>query len=118
MKYLSIAASRVPQRACFAKFRLPTLPVKQSAVLIRIRETKTAGLLFDLFEEHARVRRGKLYGSKEHQLYRAVLDMEEIMLRWEEGKPAFEIKDLFAEMCQVKFPGWEYLSLLYDPGPS
>eukprot|EP00090_Calanus_glacialis_P018970 TRINITY_DN29292_c0_g1_i1.p1 TRINITY_DN29292_c0_g1~~TRINITY_DN29292_c0_g1_i1.p1 ORF type:complete len:701 (-),score=284.90 TRINITY_DN29292_c0_g1_i1:56-2104(-) len=82
---------------------------------------ESAGLLYDLFEEHARVRRGKLDGSKEHQLYRGVLEMEEIMLRWEEevkeGKPMSEVKDLLSKMCRVKFPGWEQFSLLSDPGP-
>jgi len=80
-----------------------------------------AGLLYGLFEEHARVRRGKLDGSREHQFYRGVLEMEEIVLRWEEevkeGRPASEVKELLAKMCRVKFPGWEQFSLLADPGP-
>ena len=82
---------------------------------------ESAGMLYDFFEEHARVRRGKLDGSKEHQLYRGVLEMEEILLRWEEevkeGKPVSEVKELLAKMCRVKFPGWEQFSLLGDPGP-
>jgi len=82
---------------------------------------ESAGILYDLFEEHARVRRGKLDGSLEHQLYRGVLEMEEILLRWEEevkeGKPMTEIKELLAKMCRVKFPGWEHFSFLADPGP-
>merc|ERR1719470_248852 len=77
---------------------------------------ESAGFLFDLFEEHARVRRGKLDGSKEHQLYRGVLEMEEILLRWEEEvKPVSEVNELIAKMCRVKFPGWEQFSLLADP---
>ena len=37
-----------------------------------------------MFEEHAAVRRGRLDGSKEHTYYRAVMEMEETLLRWEE----------------------------------
>jgi len=80
-----------------------------------------AGLLYDLFEEHARVRRGKLDGSKEHQIYRGVLEMEEFMLRWEEevkeGKPSTDVKGLLSKMSQVKFPGWEHAQYLADMAP-
>ena len=41
-----------------------------------------AGRLLRLFCEHAEVRRGRLDGSTEHTLYRGILELEEIMLRW------------------------------------
>ena len=51
------------------------------------------------------IRRGKLDGIKEQQVYRGVLEMEEMLLRWEEelketgAKP--DIKELLKKMVQV-----------------
>ena len=88
-----------------------------SAVLARLLPPHSAASLATLFEQHSLVRRGKLDGSKEHRAYRGVLEMEEMLLRWEEevkeGKPANDVKDLLTKMVQVKLPGWEqfvYLS--------
>jgi len=80
-----------------------------------------AGLLASLFREHAEVRRGRLDGSEEHIVYRGVLELEEIMLRWEEevkdGKPASQIDPLLAKMAKVRFSGWQNLTMLGDSGP-
>ena len=90
-------------------------------VISRLLPPVSAAKLAGLFEEHALVRRGKLDGSKEHTAYRGVLEMEELLLRWEEevkeGKPANEVKDLLKKMVAVKFPGWEQFAYLGDPGP-
>ena len=60
-------------------------------VITRLLAPVSAAKLSSLFEQHALVRRGKLDGSKEHSVYRGVLEMEELLLRWEEevkeGKP-------------------------------
>ena len=67
-------------------------------VLEELLPPATAGKLAGMFSEHARVRQGKLDGSKEHQAYRGVLEMEEMLLRWEEevkeGKPVGEVGGL------------------------
>ena len=81
----------------------------------------TATKLAQLFAEHAMVRQGKLDGSKEHRVYRGVLELEEMMLRWEEevkeGKSEREVGGLLKKMSEVKFPGWEQLVHLSDPTP-
>ena len=69
---------------------------------MRLLPPVSAAKLAGLFEQHALVRRGKLDGSKEHSVYRGVLEMEELLLRWEEevkeGKPANEVNDLMKKM--------------------
>ena len=91
-------------------------------VITRLLPPVSANKLASLFEQHALVRRGKLDGSKEHSVYRGVLEMEELLLRWEEevkeGKPANEVKELLKKMVGVKIPGWEQFVYLGDPGPS
>ena len=90
-------------------------------VLEDLLPAATAGQLAEMFSEHARVRQGKLDGSKEHQAYRGVLEMEEMLLRWEEevkeGKPVGEVGGLLKKMATVKFPGWEHFVHLSDPAP-
>ena len=77
-----------------------------SDVLHSMLPVSSAALLSDMFHQHAMIRRGKLDGSKEHQVYRGVLEMEEMLLRWEEelketgAKP--DIKELLKKMVQVK----------------
>ena len=81
----------------------------------------TANRLAETFSEHARVRQGKLDGSKEHRAYRGILEMEELLLRWEEevkeGKPAGEVGGLLKKMALVQFPGWQHYVHLSDPAP-
>ena len=89
--------------------------------LVELLPPGTAGQLAEIFSEHARVRQGKLDGSREHTAYRGVLELEEMMLRWEEevkeGKPVGEVGGLLKKMAQVKFPGWEQFLFLSDPAP-
>ena len=78
-----------------------------------------AGLLAGRFGEHAEVRRGRLDGSREHTAYRGVLELEEVMLRWEEEvkdgtTKATEVEVLLAKMARVGFPGAEEYRLLGD----
>ena len=98
--------------------------VKVSDVTRELKEllpAATAGHLAEMFAEHAMVRQGKLDGSKEHRAYRGVLELEEVLLRWEEevkeGKPEGEVGSLLKKMCQVKLPGWEQFVHLSDPAP-
>jgi len=81
-----------------------------------------AGLLAGRFGEHAEVRRGRLDGSREHTAYRGVLELEEVMLRWEEEvkdgtTKATEVEVLLAKMARVGFPGAEEYRLLGDRAP-
>merc|ERR1719319_1291285 len=55
-------------------------------------------------------RAGRLDGSREHTAYRGVLELEEVMLRWEEEvkdgtTKATEVEVLLAKMARVGFPG-------------
>ena len=92
-----------------------------TSVLNKLLPGSSAAKLGDLFEQHALIRRGKLDGSKEHKVYRGVLEMEETLLRWEEemketgGQP--EIKELLKKMAQIRIPGWEQLMYLGDSKP-
>ena len=90
-------------------------------VLEELLPPATAGQLAELFSEHARVRQGKLDGSPEHQAYRGGLELEEMLLRWEEevkeGKPVGEVGGLLKKMAAVKFPGWQHFLHLSDPAP-
>merc|ERR1719270_715037 len=92
-----------------------------TSVLNKLLPGSSAAKLGDLFEQHALIRRGKLDGSKEHKVYRGVLEMEETLLRWEEemketgGQP--EIRELLKKMAQIRIPGWEQLMYLGDRKP-
>jgi len=90
-----------------------------SNLLHSLLPVSSASNLSDLFEQHSLVRRGKLDGSKEQAAYRGVLEMEEVLLRWEEevkeqGGNNPDVKGLLKKMVQVKFPGWEQFVYLSD----
>jgi len=84
----------------------------------------SAGLLCELFEEHAAVRRNQQDGSEEHRVYRGVLELEEMVLRFEEavkeGIPDTETKGMtkgiLAKMASVGFPGASRVKLFQDYG--
>jgi len=78
----------------------------------------SAGMLSELFEEHAKVRRNQLDGSNEHRMYRGILELEEIVLRWEEevkeGVPEVSTKGILAKMASVGFPGTSKVEMFKD----
>ena len=81
-----------------------------------------AGTLADLFTEHAMVRRGRLDGSAEQTAYRSLLELEESLLRWEEGvkeglHTAAEVAPLLDRMEAARLPGWQHRKLLQDSAP-
>jgi len=83
---------------------------------------ETAGFLLSLFEEHAAVRRNHLDGSRDHEAYRGVLELEETLLRWEEEvkegtKEASQVETVFKKALRVGFPGSSQFSLLASPTP-
>ena len=92
-----------------------------SRVLEQLLPARSSHKLASLFEQHALVRRGKLDGSREHEVYRRVLEMEETLLRWEEevkeGKPGNDVKELLRKMVNIKCPGSAQFHYLGDTGP-
>eukprot|EP00088_Acartia_fossae_P071257 TRINITY_DN9748_c0_g1_i13.p1 TRINITY_DN9748_c0_g1~~TRINITY_DN9748_c0_g1_i13.p1 ORF type:complete len:705 (-),score=118.84 TRINITY_DN9748_c0_g1_i13:132-2192(-) len=70
---------------------------------------RVAGELFSLFTEHVNIRRGRLNGSTEHTMYRELLELEEVLLRWEEeGKGRKDLpgtEAILSRMVKLQFPG-------------
>ena len=84
----------------------------------------TAAQLAGMFSEHAMVVQGKLDGSKEHEAYKSVLEMEKMLVSWgplevKEGKPVGELAGLLEKMSALKFPAafWENFDDQSDPAP-